>query len=311
MRFVRRARHRPCAVVLLALTALAGCRELPRWQPVALPSDRHGHRLERVAGGLLVCGGFSTSAGAADHDSAATLWLADGESEWRRLADMPSAHAFFGSTVHDGALHALGDGVLRCDGATHTWQSVVPAGQLPRSHFGSAQIDGVAYVLGGYPLERSAFWAVDLALRRVDPLPPPPGFRPGDHFHFLAAVNGELHVLGGLDGEQFHPLREHWVLRAGTWVKQPDPPAGLWQKFGGQALVAGGWHVFGEFGHWRYEPGTGAWTERARMPYVVAMPATLVHAETIWVVGGMRSESTGRVLLAYDTTTDSWRDLSR
>ena len=294
---------------LACLLLLAGCSAAaPRWQPVPLPQARHGHRVEAVSGGLLAFGGFAADA-SGERDECACFWLGPGSAQWQRRADMRHGRAFFGSAVVDGSVFAIGEGVERYDAAADRWIEVVPAGALPRSHFAAAAVGRELFVLGGYPLEQSAFFAVDTASGAVRREEPPPGFTPGDHFHFLAELGGELHCAGGLDVATFAPRREHWVRRHDAWVALPAPPAGLWAKFGGQAVTGGRWYLFGDFGAYRYDPDAQQWTACAPWGRALVMPGVVAVGDAIWIVGGMQVEGHGNVLLEYRPAQDAWRDL--
>jgi uncharacterized Zn-binding protein involved in type VI secretion len=236
------------------------------------------------------------------------LWLADGARQWERLADLPLPCAFAGSAIAGGSVFALGDGAARFDPARRVFEVLAPEGSLPQSHFAACALGDAMHVIGGFPVARSGHFVVDARTGKVAQGSPPPDFAPGDHFHFVAALGGELHVVGGLAGDTFAPRRSHHVLREGQWRTLPQPPAGLWAKFGGQAVVGGCLHVFGEFGHHRFDPRTGSWETRSPLPFLLVMPAVTVLDGTIWLVGGMRVEGAGDVLLAYDPERDTWRD---
>ncbi len=274
--------------------------------PARLPDARHGHRVEVVPGGLFACGGFGDADAADDRGARAAFWLADGGARWERCADMPLPRAFFGSAATADAVFAIGDGVDRFDLRARTWNTVIAPGALPRSHFATATLGDRAFVLGGYPLERSELVAIDLVQLTTERLAPPPGFEPGDHFHFLAPLRGELHVLGGLDVATFRPRREHWVRRGGRWLALPPPPAGLWAKFAGSAVVGDRLHLFGDFGHHVFDAVTGAWQQRAPLPFVVVMPATVVRGRSLWIVGGERIDNSPVGLLEYSIDADRW-----
>ena len=278
----------------------------PAAPPVPLPGSRHGHRVEALPGGLLALGGFGNANAADDRGARATFWLADGAPAWRRCADMPTPRAFFASVVHDGAVLAIGKGVDHFDVATTTWQPLVAPGTLPDSHFGAALVDGRIWVLGGYPLERSAFTEVDPVARTVERREPPPGFAPGDHFHFVVALRGELHVVGGLAAATFQPQRQHFVRRGGRWRALPPPPPGLWAKFAGSAVDGERLHLFGDFGHHVFDAAAGTWQARAPAPLALVMPATVARGGSLWVIGGVTLEHEPVGLLEYRVAADRW-----
>jgi hypothetical protein len=277
--------------------------------PAALPERRHGHRIERVAGGYLCIGGHPRGAGT-ERGPHQTLWLADGDDTWRRRADCPQPHTFFGSGVHAGDVVAIGASVERYDAATDRWHQLVPAdGRLPRSHFGACVLDGSAWVLGGFPEVATGFHEVDLVTGSVTAHAPPPTFAHGDHFHFVCSLGGELHVLGGIDSDVSDMLREHWVRRDGDWVRIDDCPHGLWAKFTGHVVHRGSlWLLGGLPGNlsYRYRPDTATWTEHAGPPAQAAMPVAVATDDALWIVGGMPIEGRSNILWRYDLATDTW-----
>jgi hypothetical protein len=290
----------------MLLFALAACQGTSNARPAPLPGPRLGHRVEIVTDGLLACGGFGNTDVGDDRGARATWWLADGTSSWRRCADMPRPRAFFGSASHGGAVYAIGDGVDRFDIGAGTWQPTIAGGVLPTSHFGVASGGGRVWVLGGYPVEHSACFEVDLERGRAERREPPPGFTPGDHFHFLAWLRGELHVMGGLDVATFQPRREHWVRRSGVWVALQQPPAGLWAKFAGSAVVGDRLHLFGDFGHHVFDAANGQWRTAAPLPFPVVMPAVVARGGSIWIVGGERLDNTPIGIVEYEIAADRW-----
>jgi hypothetical protein len=280
--------------------------------PVPLPDARHGHRIEAVRGALLAFGGYGDADADDERGQRAAFWLPDGGAAWTRVAPLPLPRAFFGSAATADAVFAIADGVDRFDLRTRTWSTVIAPGavlgpaRLPRSHFATATLGERAFVLGGYPIENSDLLALDLREHTVERLEPPPGFLPGDHFHFLAALRGELHVAGGLDARTFSPRREHHVRRGGRWITLPPPPEGLWAKFGASAVVGDRWHVFGDFGHHVFDAAAGTWSPRAPLPFAIVMPVAVVRGGSIWIVGGGRVGGAPIDLLEYRIAADRW-----
>jgi hypothetical protein len=145
----------------------------------------------------------------------------------------------------------------------------------------------------------------------VSDAPAPPSYRRGDHFHFMAELDGRLHVIGGLDGKVFRPRTEHWVLKGATWKELPAPPEGLWAKFAAQAAVGGELYLFGDFGAWRFDALTDDWTARAKLPFRLVMPQTIVTSASLWIIGGVPVEGEGEpLLLRHDLASDQWFDCS-
>lgn len=283
----------------------------PPPDPAPLPGIRHGHRIEPIDGGWLAFGGFARSSSANDDDrgSRQTWFLPTGTDTWQRRADLHTGRAFAGSAVVRGAAFAIGDGVERYDPQTDRWTVIAPAGSLPRSHFGAAALGDRIFVLGGFPATGTGMWIVDADTGHVEGTPPPPTFRAGDHFHLLCAIAGDLHVLGGLDGESFTPRCEHWVRGGEGWQAMPAPPAGLWTKFAACAVSGNRLYVFGDAGGLCYEAVERTWTRRCPMPLALAMPCAVAAGDAVWVLGGLAVDGPRDVLLCYDANADRWRDL--
>ena len=277
---------------------------VPQLRPTNLSHQRHGHRLERLDGGLLLFGGYGSATRGRGMQQ--TFWLGPGDATWQPRADMNMGRAFFGSAIVNGSVYAVGNGVERYVAAADQWEVVVPAGSLPRSHFATAALGSTLFVLGGFP-EYGGFLAIDLDTGAVDEEAPPPGFNPGDHFHFMVVLAGQLHVIGGLDGQLFETRREHWVRVGGGWQAQPPPPPGLWAKFAAHIVHDEELFLFGDFGAFSYDASTRQWQERAPLPQMLAMPGAVASGSEIWVVGGLAVEDQrSKVLLRYDRGRNVW-----
>lgn len=302
----------------LALATLAGCntpdpvslRARPDLEaPARLPDARHGHRIEPLPDGYLCIGGFARGAG---RDQDAVSFLPAGSKQWQGRAPLPNPQAFAASATIRGHVHAIGRTVERYDASKDRWQTIVGPGSLPQSHFGACAIDDRIFVLGGFPQVGTGFSIVDADQGTVQQAEPPPSFEHGDHFHFVHSLLGELHVIGGIDGETFTMHTHHWVRRDGEWHALPPCPEGLWAKFAAHAVHDGKLYLFGEFGGYCYDPAQQMWHERAAMPQMLAMPATVATASSLWVIGGMKVEKaeagTANVLWRYDLAADRWHE---
>jgi hypothetical protein len=291
--------------------------------PIPLPAPRHGHRIERVDGGLLCFGGFGNPA-APSRESAQTWWLAPGAQQWERRADMAVGRSFFGSAVVEGDVYAIGDGVERFDRRADRWTHMATGEGLPRTHFAATAVGSTIYVLGGYGGDTMKLCAVDATTGERRFLPAPPRFKRGDHFHILQALGGQLHVIGGLDGESFVPKTEHWVMTNPTaspdappaecWSAAAPPPAPVWAKFAVQVVADGRLYLFGDFGAFRFDARKKAWTSRAPLPVTIVMPQAVALGGVIWVIGGERVDDArrrSRLLFRYGIAHDAWTDHSR
>jgi len=289
----------------LLLAALGSCSHPgSALRPVPLPHVRHGGCVENIDGGLLAFGG-SVLGGEGNQ----TLWLAPGAEVWQPRAPMQRGRTFFVSVMIDGEVYAIGADVELYDAANDRWFSICDSGKLPRTHFAAAAVGREIFVLGGYPLERSGFWIVDVDAGTVRAATPPPGFEPGDHFHFMACLDGELHVVGGLRGGG--PLSSHHVREGESWRALPPSPVGLFTKFGGGLVRDGEWWLFvglDVIGNYRFEPATG-WRSCRGWDGSIGMPALVLAGDEIWCLGGWSAEGPQRSLLrVYDLADDRWRE---
>ncbi len=287
---------------------LAACAALPPpAPPPPLPHGRHGHCVVPVAGGLLSVGGFSAGPAGADRGTAETWWLGPGATQWQRRADQPTGRAFFAAVEWNGAVFALGDGVDRYDVQEDRWTPLSQPGVLPVSHLAAAALDGTAVVLGGFPLERSGCHAVDLRTGAVRPLPPPPGFAPGDHLHVMHRLGDGVRVIGGLDGATFTPQSTHHIWDGAGWRAGAPPPLPLWAKFAVHGVVDGVLVIAAENGACRYDAGRDQWLPCPPPPQVLAMPATVAWGGLLVGLGGLDLAGGHGTVLVFDPPAGRWR----
>lgn len=299
---------------VLALTLVAaGCATppAPRAAPTALPDYRHGHRIEPVAGGYLCFGGFAATGENRGQTGCSILACDEPQPSWQPSQPLNHAHSFFASTIIDGAVFAIGEAVERHDSATDTWHAVVGPGKLPRSHFGATAVGDQIFVLGGFPKLGTGFHIVDSVSGEVTGAPPPPDFEHGDHFHYVCALAGQLHVFGGIAGKEFELRKSHWVRSGDGWIARAACPVGLWTKFAAHIVLDDRVYLFSDAGSYRYDPADDSWRELAKPPAMVAMPVAVSDGRDIWIIGGMQVDGRTRVFWHYDVATDRMTDLTR
>ncbi len=234
-----------------------------------------------------------------------------------RRANMSRERAFFGSARIGDTVFAIGENVESYDFARDKWSEVVPAGKLSRSHVGAAAIGRELFVLGGYGSSEAALFVVDTDKRSVRSEPPPPEFAAGDHFHLVVALRGELHVVGGIDGETFEPKREHWVRGKDGWRALPPPPAPLWAKFGAHGVLGEcgpfgeSLYVFEEQSAWRYDSKSEKWTRTTPLGVPLAMPGVATDDRSPALVGGMQADKpVARMLMRFTPMNEAWQWLT-
>ena len=286
-----------------------------------LPGERHGHRAELAGGLVLVFGGFG-DAHSPDRGTRETwaldLSVASDERAWVRRADLNRGKAFHASVVVDGAAFAIGTNVERYDAAADRWEVVYDGGELPESHLAAAAIGRRVLVVGGYPADRRTCVLLDLETGELADVEPPPGFGPGHHFHFVAALAGRWHVIGGMVGGGLS--ERHWARAAGEgerWVERAALPEPSFAKFnawttiadelwifGGRAAGEGAAYVGG--GAWRYSAATDTWTSLEPLPEMRVMPAAVVVDGVVHSIAGVSNQVQPLPNAAYDPARRAW-----
>lgn len=263
-------------------------------------TQRHGHRMERIADTIYILGGYVKGRATADLFS---VDLRTGRH--KPLAPMLHPRAFFGSTVIDGVLYVVGDGAERYLPSENCWEFVAGPGSFPRSHFATASLGTVLCTLGGFPEERGRFTALDTATSRQWHPPSPPDFDPGDHFHFMTGTARGLHVVGGFDHQAYDGETAHWFWDGEEWAARAPLPTGDAAKFGTEVQDRRSWYLFGMYGGYRYHFDTDTWSELPTFPTFRAMSASAVRHRSLIVIGGKTPGKEPSVLV-FDLDTEKW-----
>lgn len=297
------------ALSVVAGLVIAGCAQSEAQLPrvTRFSGARHGHRIEGVGNSLVAIGGFEAGSEALDRGAAHTWQMNAGPGPWRKGADMPTPRAFFCSAVVGGRVLAIGKGIDAYDPACDRWETLLPQGAVPDSHFAAAALGNRVYILGGFPTCSGGCVGFDLGSRALFDPPEPPGFETGDHLHIMTALRGEIHVIGGLDGKSFSPKAEHWVLRNGSWEKGTPPPVGLWAKFAIVQSCDPVLYIFEGAKGWRYDAAADRWTALTGPGRVLVMPASVAIGQRIFVLGGMPVDSGSPAgVWEYSIASDHW-----
>ena len=178
--------------------------------------------------------------------------------------------------------------------------------------------DGKLYVIGGYSGDVTAKNCVEVydpKTNRWSTGPSLPGYRPLDHFHAAAVLDGKLHVVGGLlDGNKGQP---HWRLDGDRWTKCAESPLHTMWKHVALVATAGKLYLFAphpvspknqsievENNIHAYDPKTDRWEPLGRTPE--GMPivgfAQAVAGEKIYILGGAGSKA----VRVFNTRTNAW-----
>jgi N-acetylneuraminic acid mutarotase len=267
--------------------------------PIRLTSGRHGHAVLPLDSGWLVCGGFAAESEYEGRGTRDALWCDRKTHRWRELARLNVGKSFFGAAVVDGQAYAVGSNIERYDAVADRWEVVCRDPALPTSHFSAASIGSriliVAHRLFIFDTRTQTLTTHDLWPTRGR----------GDHFHVVAALREQLHVIGGLAGESFDPQREHWVWTGTDWKQLADAPGAIFAKFSVIQVVENQLYVLSSDGSYSFD--AEQWKALARMPATICMPGSLVHVGKIQLIGGlMPGNSLPR--LSYDLANDRWLD---
>lgn len=282
---------------------------------------------------ILACASAPRSSGSSD-DVDASLPTPDGGlvvSPWVKRAPMATPQQETAVVVLQGKVYVLGgldtesnplDVVQVYDPATNKWSKAAP---LPKAmhHVNAIAVEGGIWVLGG--LVDSSFTATT-EVYRYDPRDniwaPRAPIRPGDERGgaMLAAIGKTVYVAGGLRGTTSVSDFAAFDTDRGLWKKLPALPLardhGVGAAFGGVFYAIGG--RSGAIGSHTsrvdaFDPASGTWTERAKMPTSRAGCASAVANGQIVVLGGEGDKrQAGGVFSeveAYDPVADSWTAL--
>ena len=270
-------------------------------EPMPLPTPRHGHRMHLHGNALVVFGGFSRGR---DGRGTKATWIYDFESaQWRPGADLQKGRAFFSSVEVDGDIYAIGGSIEVYDIEKDRWETIFSGGEFPVSHFGAAVVGQTIFTVGGFPSDRGRVAAFDIETRTVTEIPTLPGLTIGDHLHFVAALGGELHVLGGLSGRTMH-----WVFDGSEWREAAAIPEPAWAKFAVYEVVDDRLFLFWESGGYCYDLESDTWSKVQPLNELLAMAASFVSDGRIYVLGGISARNPS-VVRVYDIRQDKWEVL--
>lgn len=278
------------------------------FRPIPLPTGLHGHRTHLIDKRLYVFGGYGRN----------SIRLDPQAREWVDVAPMHVRKVFFSSAVVDKKIYAIGgsedgqDAVIeRYDPKKDRWKVLLRSDKLPKTHFASAAIGHQIYIVGGFPDSHVHMHVFDTRTGKLADAPPLPNFARGDHFHFMANLNGKLHVLGGIrfKGDR-GMLDQHWALHGQKWLKRAAMPHPSFTKAGAYGVVQGKLYLFEQSGqlHHVYDPKTDRWSGKlAPIPAWLAMTTVVTEGDRLYVLGGIPGRNRpSRPLHIFDVTSNRW-----
>lgn len=294
---------------LLFLALFACAAPMPPRAPLALPplpQERHGHRAELLADGrILVFGGFDREDAGAERGGR-TTWIFDpAQGAWSRAGDLNTAMSFHASATLAGSVYAVGGALERFDAARGAWELLIPGADLPSSHGAATAFGRSLVAAGGF---KSAL--VDLDALNQDPFPDYPDRHEQDHFSFLAALDGSVHLAGGYSGDDFQPVARHWAWDGSSWRARAPMPRPDAAKFAAWTADSyrGRLYVIGADCQAVYDARLDSWTELPAPPWkgYRAMPACVLREGYLYVLGGLGREGTTFGVDIFDTATGTW-----
>lgn len=226
---------------------------------------------------------------------------------WATTAPMPTPRAFAGAGVINDKLYVVGGCINTDCGSTtnvlevydpssDTWASLAPMATL-RSHMFVGAINGKLYVAGG----TLGFTNALTTLEVYDPAnntwdttkrPLPVGQANGTD----AVVNGNLHVIGGIDPsfftggplfvgtvQAYDRVTDTWSTKAPMPTVRHNPAAGV---VNGVLYVVGGSQGALISANEAYDPLNNTWTTKAPMPTARANLTVGVINNVLYAVGG-------------------------
>ncbi len=307
---------RAFALAMILLAASTACRgEDPQAGPLELtklPHGAHGHRAHRLGDRLLLFGGYGIEATAFDLKT----------SKWSEFPPMKVRKVFFSSAVVEGRIYAVGGDpqseepavIERFDPQANAWEVLLRSKELPKSHHAVAAAHGKIFIIGGFPGREPLAHVFEPGSGELKAMPPLPGEKRGDHFHFLATLAGRPHVLGGMrfaEGDS-GPMNQHWMWDGEAWRERAALPIPSMAKFGPHGVLGGKLYLFEQSDglHHIYDPETDRWSDSAaEMPAHLAMPAAIAEGPFLYLLGGI--DPTRRIppdaVHIFDSHANRWR----
>ena len=202
---------------------------------------------------------------------------------------------------------------------THTWSTVAP---LPESldHIGAVALNGKIYYVGGldgYPGPSFGnVYVYDPVSNTVTSAASLPAGRDRGAAG-IAVYQGKIYLAGGFHAGASVAFFDVYDPATNAWTSLPDLPER--RDHVSAAVVAGRMYVIGGRTYGKgpqpqndaYDFATGHWiTGLAPLPTLRAGAATAVFGTEIAVIGGEGKGATFDQAEAYDTTANSWRELT-
>jgi len=238
-----------------------------------------------------------------------------GEGQWAKKADMPTARYGVSACAVNGKIYVFGGAkdmgagaflstVEEYDPAADKWTKVSDM-PTPRAGLATCVLDGKIYVIGGWPLSGATEEydpVTDKWTRRASMIVPL-------YVHAICAANGKIYSFGGVDANFQTASVSEYDPKADIWTKKADLP---FKSHGLSAnMVNGKIYLIIYERIFEYDYINDKYTGKALVPIIqedntrfmwLRLSASVVN-DKIYAFGG--DMKYGNRVLAYDPATDT------
>jgi len=248
-------------------------------------------------------------------------------SRWHSLRELPESSSGMAAVSYESRIFLIGGqrgGVVSGEISVYessgdTWGKSA-AKPTPVTAAGAVLIGEKIYMPGGQKQDGEPVAVLEIYDPRTDRWESAAPMPKALSRFALAALEGDLYVFGGWDGNnyskavyQYDAAQDTWLERESMTIARADCAAAA---LGTKIILAGGVSAEGLLRDtWAYFPqreidGEPAWEKRAELPASRAEFNLTTLAGSLYLAGGKTdSEQAAAPVLRYDDTTDKWETL--
>jgi len=248
--------------------------------------------------------------------------------EWTQKADMPTARAWYATSVVNGKVYAIGgivglgmgtatSAVEEYDPATDAWMTKADM-PTARDSLSTCVVDGRIYAIGGYNDLNNNLSIVE----EYDPVTDKwtkKANMPTARWGLSTSVVGRrIYAIGGGSPGKIHSeLVEEYDPVTDKWTKKADMLTG--RTFPSTSMVNGKIYAIGGSNRKNatldysgvstveeYDPVEDEWTKKSDMPTARWALSTSTVNDRIYAIGGGDRQVPFKVVEVYDPKTDTW-----
>ncbi|XP_072524064.1 kelch-like protein 10 [Salminus brasiliensis] len=200
------------------------------------------------------------------------------------------------------------------DSRADRWMLIPWAEESARAYHGTAFLDGVLYIIGGF--NRLTYFNT---VQKFNPVTH--AWQQAGPMHFcrcyvsVTVLDGHVYAMGGFNGyerlnsaERYEPKTNQWSLLPPMHEERSDASA---TTLNGKVYICGGFN--GSeclFTAECYDPQTSQWTLIAPMQTSRSGVGVVAFNQRVFVIGGFDGVNRLRSAEAYNPNTDSWSAVS-